>query len=139
MSERNVIEIYRKRKRSESQRHIRPPAIVHDGLFFAYASGGDSRSGSPGASASVSPSPSSVAFSFPFVDAFLAFLVTLVVWVIEMALFGIARNRLAHQGDPASWGNANWIVLGALVSLFLGFFSSLCGVFGNYRARRATY
>lgn len=62
----------------------------------------------------------------------LAFLVTLVAWVIEMVLFGVARNHLRDRGIDAKWGNANWIVLGALVALFLAFFASLCGSFGRY-------
>ncbi|KAI8993807.1 hypothetical protein BD414DRAFT_480500 [Trametes punicea] len=69
----------------------------------------------------------------------LAFLVTLVVWVLEMVLFGVARDHMRDRGINATWGNANWLVLGALVSLFLGFFASLCGVFGPYSRRRAAY
>ncbi|PCH43739.1 pali-domain-containing protein [Wolfiporia cocos MD-104 SS10] len=67
----------------------------------------------------------------------LAFLVTLVVWIIEMALFGIARDHVRRRGGYAEYANANWLVLGALVALFLAFFASLCGSFGSYRARRA--
>ncbi|EEB96206.1 hypothetical protein MPER_04698 [Moniliophthora perniciosa FA553] len=33
-------------------------------------------------------------------------------------------------------GNANWLVLGALGALFLGFCSSACGIFGSYKKRR---
>ena len=66
----------------------------------------------------------------------LAFLVTLVVWVVEMVLFGVARERMRDRGLDASWGNANWLVLGALVALFLAFFASLCGSFGRYGRRR---
>ena len=66
----------------------------------------------------------------------LAFLVTLVVWVVEMVLFGVARDRMRDRGLAASWGNANWLVLGALVALFLAFFASLCGSFGRYGRRR---
>ena len=63
----------------------------------------------------------------------LAFLVTLVAWVIEMVLFGVARHRMRDRGINATWGNANWLVLGALVALFIAFFVSLCGSFGRYR------
>lgn len=69
----------------------------------------------------------------------LAFIVTLVVWVIEMALFGIARSHVRDRGAYAEYANANWLVLGALVALFLAFFASLCGTFGSYRSRRAVY
>ncbi|KAJ3484707.1 hypothetical protein NLI96_g5465 [Meripilus lineatus] len=65
----------------------------------------------------------------------LAFLTTLVVWVIEMVLFGVARSHIRDRGIDADWGNANWLVLGALVSLFFAFFASACGTFGSYRKR----
>ncbi|KAI0743768.1 pali-domain-containing protein [Daedaleopsis nitida] len=66
----------------------------------------------------------------------LAFLITLIAWVIEMVLFGVARNHMNDRGLDAHWGNANWLVLGALVALFLGSFASLCGSFGPYGRRR---
>ena len=69
----------------------------------------------------------------------LAFLVTLVAWIIEMALFGIARDHVRDRGGVANYENANWLVLGALVALFIAFFASLCGIFGSYRNRRAAY
>jgi hypothetical protein len=68
----------------------------------------------------------------------LAFLVTLVGWVLEMVLFGIAHHRSSERGIPAHWGNANWLVLGALVSLFVGFVFATCGIFGSYRSSRRT-
>ena len=66
----------------------------------------------------------------------LALLTTLIAWVIEMVLFGVARHRARDRGLDATWGNANWLVLGALVALFLAFFASLCGSFGRYGRRR---
>ncbi|TFK94636.1 pali-domain-containing protein [Polyporus arcularius HHB13444] len=69
----------------------------------------------------------------------LAFLITLVAWVIEMVLFGVAHSHLRDRGINATWGNANWLVLGALVSLFIGFFAALCGSFGRYGRRRNAY
>ncbi|GJE94919.1 pali-domain-containing protein [Phanerochaete sordida] len=66
----------------------------------------------------------------------LAMIVTLVVWVIEMVLFGVAHHHARERGVDATWGNANWLVLGALVALFLGFITATCGIFGSYRARR---
>ncbi|KAI0758355.1 hypothetical protein BC629DRAFT_1126250 [Irpex lacteus] len=66
----------------------------------------------------------------------LALLVTLVGWVLEMALFGIAHHRASERGVDVKWGNANWIVLGALASLFVGFVFATCGIFGSYRSRR---
>ncbi|KAL1745703.1 actin cortical patch SUR7/pH-response regulator pali [Schizophyllum fasciatum] len=66
----------------------------------------------------------------------LALLVTLVVWVVEMVLFGIVKARLHDQNVDAKWGNANWIGLGALAALLVGFCVSSCGIFGSYRRRR---
>ncbi|KDR74992.1 hypothetical protein GALMADRAFT_226641 [Galerina marginata CBS 339.88] len=69
----------------------------------------------------------------------LALLTTLVVWVIDMILFGIARQRYRDAGQRAQYGNANWLTLGALVALMLGFCFSACGIFGTYRRRRESY
>lgn len=69
----------------------------------------------------------------------LAALVTLVVFIIDMVLFGIVRNRYRDENIPAQYGNANWLTLGALVALLIGFCASACGSFGRYRRSRATY
>ncbi|CAL1707060.1 unnamed protein product [Somion occarium] len=69
----------------------------------------------------------------------LALLVTLVAWVIEMVLFGVARDRIRDRGLEANFGNANWLVLGAFIALICAFFASACGIFGSYRSRRAAY
>jgi hypothetical protein len=66
----------------------------------------------------------------------LAFLCTLIVWVIDMVLWGIARSVIRDNGASAQYGNANWLTLGALVALFIGFFTGACGIFGSYRRRR---
>jgi len=66
----------------------------------------------------------------------LAALTALVAWVIDMVLFGIARNHFRELDTPAQYGNANWLTLGALVALLLGFCASACGVFGRYGKRR---
>ncbi|KAI0087964.1 hypothetical protein BDY19DRAFT_985712 [Irpex rosettiformis] len=66
----------------------------------------------------------------------LALLVTLIAWILEMALFGIAHQRASDNGASVQWGNANWLVLGALVSLFIGFVFATCGIFGSYRSKR---
>ncbi|KAH7888815.1 hypothetical protein F5I97DRAFT_1855748 [Phlebopus sp. FC_14] len=68
--------------------------------------------------------------------AALSMLCTLVAWVVSTALFGTVRNRLIDDGISASWGNANWIGLGALVALLLAFCTAACGVFGHYKRRR---
>ena len=64
-----------------------------------------------------------------------ALLATFVVFIIDMILFGIARQRYRDAGEIAQYGNANWLTLGALVALLLGFCTSACGVFGPYRRK----
>jgi len=61
---------------------------------------------------------------------------TLVVFVTEMILFGIARNRFRDKGAHAEYGNAIWLTLGALAALGLGFCASSYGAFGRYRRRK---
>lgn len=63
-------------------------------------------------------------------SAALATLITLVIWVVDMALWGIVRNRIRDHGpagSKAQYGNANWLVLGAVAALFLGFCSAAFG------------
>jgi len=69
----------------------------------------------------------------------LAGMITLSVWIIDMVLFGVTRHRYREQNIPAQFGNANWLTLGALVALVLGFCASACGVFGRYRKRKDAY
>jgi hypothetical protein len=66
----------------------------------------------------------------------LAFICTLIVWIIDMVLWGITRNVLRDNNVSAQYGNANWLTLGALVALFIGFFTGACGIFGSYRRKR---
>jgi len=66
----------------------------------------------------------------------LAALITLVIFVIDLALFGVTRNRFRNQGIPAQYGVANWLTAGALAALLLGFLASCCGVFGRYKRRK---
>lgn len=62
--------------------------------------------------------------------------VSLVIFVIEIILFTIVRNRIRDAGFPAELGNANWLVVGAVVALFIGFCTSVCGAFGRYSSGR---
>jgi len=73
--------------------------------------------------------------------AALATLVTLVAWIVDMVLWGIARERIRHDGpgsSTAQYGNANWLTLGALIALALGFCAAGCGSCGRY-SRRGRY
>ena len=67
----------------------------------------------------------------------LAMLTTVVAWVLAMVLFSIAKHEYRKNDLAADYGNGLWIVLGAMVSLFVGFCTSACGVFGSYRRRNA--
>ena len=68
--------------------------------------------------------------------AALAWITTFVVWIIDMILFGIARQHYRNAGEVAQYGNANWLTLGALVALLLGFCSTSCSFFGRYSRRK---
>jgi len=68
--------------------------------------------------------------------AVLALLVTLVAWVIDLALFSIVKHEITNNGGSASYGIANWFTIAAWVSLVLGFCAGLCGSFGRYRHYR---
>jgi hypothetical protein len=73
-------------------------------------------------------------------SAALATLITLVIWVIDMSLWGIVRNRIRNHGPPgstANYGNANWLVLGALIALLLGFCTAAFGSCLPFNRRRA--
>jgi hypothetical protein len=71
----------------------------------------------------------------------LATLVTLVIFIIDVVIFTVARNRIRNNGLSSELGNALWLTLGALAALLIGFCVSICGIFGRYRKRRsaATY
>lgn len=71
--------------------------------------------------------------------ASLAAIVTLVAWILEMVLFGVVKGDYKDSGSTAQYGNANWIVLGALAALWVGACVAGCGVFGSYRRSRAAY
>ena len=66
----------------------------------------------------------------------LAALVTLVAFILDLALFSIARHEFRKLGSTSEYGNAIWLTLGALVALGLGFCTSAVGIFGSYRRRR---
>ena len=68
----------------------------------------------------------------------LALLATFIVrvFIIDMILFLIARQRHRNAGNIAQYGKDNWLTLGALVALLLGFCASACGVFGRYSRKQ---
>lgn len=68
--------------------------------------------------------------------AFLAFLATIVAFAIDLALWIIIRQRMRQRGYSADLGNANWLTVGALVSLILGTFTAACGSCGRFATGR---
>jgi len=56
----------------------------------------------------------------------LAFICTLIVWIIDMVLWGTIRDVLRDNGVSAGYGNANWLTLGALLALSID--SATCGI-----------
>jgi len=64
--------------------------------------------------------------------AWIATVITFVIWVYDMTLFGIVRGRFRRRAIPAQYGNANWLVLGALVALLLAACTGICGMFGRH-------
>jgi len=68
--------------------------------------------------------------------AALALLVTLVAWIIDLVMFGIARDEIRSHGGSAQYGIANWFAIAAWVSLCIGFCAGICGSLGRYRERR---
>ena len=69
----------------------------------------------------------------------LAALVALVAFILDLALFSIARHEFHKMGSSSQYGNALWLTLGALVAIALGFCTSAVGIFGSYRRRRYDY
>jgi len=69
------------------------------------------------------------------ISSVLAVLVTLVAWIVDLALFGIVKTEVINNGGSAQYGIANWFTIAAWVSLCIGFCTSLCGSFGRYRHR----
>jgi len=72
-------------------------------------------------------------------SAALATLITLIIWVIDMAFWGVVRNRIRQYGPTgtsAQYGNANWLTLGAVFALLLGFCTAAFGACGQSLRRR---
>jgi len=65
----------------------------------------------------------------------LATIATVIAFVIDMVLFGLARSRYRDVDIPAQYGVANWLTLGALVALVISFFCGALGALGHYRDR----
>jgi len=60
----------------------------------------------------------------------------LVVFVIDMVLWNILKDRIVDAGMTASLGNANWFTVGAVVAAFLSGCFSCCGAVGRFASGR---
>lgn len=70
--------------------------------------------------------------------AFIAFLIALVAMVIDFALFAILRNRVNDNTNAtASFGNAIWITLAAVIVLLLSSFIVCFGCCSSRRSKRS--
>jgi len=92
-----------------------------------------------------SPNGVSRLFSiFTVGTGFLAALITTVIFIIDIALVAIARNKLNDDDDISgdlnfTWGNAVWMTLGATIALWVavvGACIGICACGGRYRKQR---
>ncbi|OCF34234.1 hypothetical protein I316_04186 [Kwoniella heveanensis BCC8398] len=79
---------------------------------------------------------SRVATIFMALTAAFGALVTLVVFVIDMVLWNVLKNRIQDAGYSAGLGNANWFTIGAFASLALAMCTSACGACGRFATGR---
>ncbi|WVR09590.1 hypothetical protein IAU60_006661 [Kwoniella sp. DSM 27419] len=79
---------------------------------------------------------SRVATIFMAILASIGALITLVIFVIDMVLWNVLKNRLQDQGYSAGLGNANWLTVGALGALLLAMCTSTCGACGRFASGR---
>lgn len=69
----------------------------------------------------------------------LSALATLIVWVIIMIVFGIARDDYRQAGITSEYGTGTWIVFGAFFALALGSISAGFIAIRSYRITRKVY
>ncbi|KAJ7602482.1 hypothetical protein DFH06DRAFT_1224494 [Mycena polygramma] len=76
-----------------------------------------------------------IGYLFASLIAFIAFLFSLAVLIIDFIVFGAVKDHVDHNGGTAKFGNAIWIVLAATIVLF---FASIATCFACVTARRHT-
>lgn len=81
-----------------------------------------------------------IGFIFASIITFIAFVVSLVVMIIDFVVFAIIRHEINDNTNArASFANAIWIVLAATIVLFIAifvvFFECCCG--GDRHSRRS--
>lgn len=68
--------------------------------------------------------------------AVLGSIVGLLIFVIDMVLWNVLKNRLHNNNYEAKLGNANWLTLGGVVALMLAACTSMCGACGRFATGR---
>jgi hypothetical protein len=89
----------------------------------------------------VRPSRGTTRFSslMTLLASILAAVVTTAVFIIDVVLVAVVRNRIRDETDGRvglNWGNGVWMVLGATVALWWSLIFSTCGIFQLRRQRR---
>jgi hypothetical protein len=69
----------------------------------------------------------------------LAAVLTTAIFVIDVVLVAVVRHHVRDQSDnnvTAKYGNGVWMVLGAMIALWLAIITATCGIFQILRNRR---
>lgn len=69
--------------------------------------------------------------------SFIAAVLTLIVFVIDMVLWNLVKKRINDAGYSAVLGNANWLTIGAFGAFALATCTSLCGACGRFATGRS--
>lgn len=80
---------------------------------------------------------SRVATIFMAIFVFFAGFLALVVFVIDMVLWNVVKDRIIDAGNTATLGNANWFTVGAVAASLLSVCTSCCGAFGRFATGRS--
>jgi hypothetical protein len=81
-----------------------------------------------------------IGFIFASFLAAIAWVVALVLLVVDFVVFGSVRHHVNGSGAAtASFGVAIWLVVAAFVTLFFGSFITCCGCFTDRRHRKSRY
>lgn len=74
---------------------------------------------------------------FMAILSFFGALAGLVVFVIDMVLWNVLKNRLLDAGYQAKLGNANWLTVAAVAAMILAMCASFFGACGRFATGRS--
>jgi len=69
----------------------------------------------------------------------LAALVTTVVFLIDVSLVAIVKNRIDSSDLTLNWGNAVWMALGATIAIWVSIAGACWGIIARRHKKPATY